>query len=265
MKLTKLKVSNLLGHKNIEWNFNPDSSFNILVGNNGSGKSTLLNIIASIVADSRFDTTLKHKIKDCFESVELYYRDNSCSFTKQQDNDEQIQLHPKHSQPLQFWCSNQNGWDIDDEAYSIYLNGLKSKQLKSYIQAVNEFLKMNDKELKSEPSNQPCKKIKLVLVDNKTGKQINVTSPLEASILLSHGERELLKILFWTVVLNKYPHSFIFLHNPETHLHLNWQENLLLTLRKLNPNAQFFIKTHSPAIIMNGWNNLYVDMNEIIV
>ena len=265
MKLTKLKVQSLLGKNNIEWNFNPNSPFNILVGNNGSGKSTLLNIIASVVADSRFDSSLKCKITDRFESAELYYRDNSCSFTKQQDNDEQIQLHSKHSQPLQFWCSNQNGWDIDDENYSIYLNGLKPKQLKSYIQAANEFFKITDKELKSESSDQLCRKIKLILVDNKTGKQINITSPLEASVLLSHGERELLKILFWTVVLNKYPHSFIFLYNPETHLHLNWQENLLLTLRKLNSNAQFFIKTHSPAIIMNGWNDIYVDMKDIIV
>lgn len=263
MKLTKLKVNNLLGHKNIEWNFNPDSSFNILVGNNGSGKSTLLNIIASIVADSRFDTTLKHKIEDRFESVELYYCDNSC--TQKQDNDEQIQLNPKHSKPLQFWCSNEKGWDINDYAYSIYLDELKPKQLKSYIQAANEFFKMIDKELKSEPLDQSCRNIELILVDNKSGKQINVTSPLEASISLSHGERELLKILFWTVALNKYPHSFIFLHNPETHLHPNWQENLLLTLRKLNSNAQFFIKTHSPAIIMNGWNDIYVDMKEITV
>ena len=261
MKLTKLKVKNLLGKNNIEWNFNPDSSFNILVGNNGSGKSTLLNIIASIVADSRFDSSLELRTEDRFESVELYYRDNSCK----QDNDEQIQLHPKHSQPLQFWCSNQNGWNINDEAYSIYLNGLKPKQLKSYIQAANEFFKMTDKELKSESSDQPYRKINLILVDNKTGKQINVTSPLEVLTLLSNGERELLKILFWTVALNKYPHSFIFLHNPETHLHLNWQENLLLTLRKLNSNAQFFIKTHSPAIIMNGWNDIYVDMKDIIV
>ena len=46
---------------------------------------------------------------------------------------------------------------------------------------------MTDKELKSELSDQPCEKIKLVLVDNKTGKQINVTSPFEASISLSHG------------------------------------------------------------------------------
>lgn len=263
MKLTKLKVKNLLGKSDIEWNFNPNSPFNILVGNNGSGKSTLLNIIASIVADSRFDTTLKHKIEDRFESAELYYRDNSS--TKKQDNDEQIQLETGHSKSLQFWCSNQKGWDINDYAYSIYLDELKPKQLKNYVQAANKFFKMNDKELKSEPSDQPCKEIKLVLVDNKTGKQINVTSPLEASISLSHGERELLKILLFTAALNKYPHSFIFLHNPETHLHLNWQENLLLTLRKLNPNAQFFIKTHSPAIIMNGWNDLYVDMNEIIV
>ena len=137
--------------------------------------------------------------------------------------------------------------------------------MKSYIQAANEFLKMADKELKSEPSDRPSRKIKLILVDNKTGKQINVTSPLEASVSLSHGERELLKILFWTVALNQYPHSFIFLHNPETYLHLDWQENLLLTLRKLNSNAQFFIKTHSPAIIMNGWNDIYIDMKDIIV
>lgn len=133
MKLTKLKVNNLLGHKNIEWDFNQDSAFNILVGNNGSGKSTLLNIIASIVADSRFDTTLKHKIEDRFESVELYYRDNK------QDNDEQIQLHPKHAKQLQFWCSNEKGWDIHDYAYSIYLDELKPKQLKSYIQAAMNF------------------------------------------------------------------------------------------------------------------------------
>lgn len=261
MKLTKLKVKNLLGKNNIEWNFNPDSSFNILVGNNGSGKSTLLNIIASIVADSRFDSSLELRTEDRFESVELYYRDNSCK----QDNDEQIQLHPKHSKPLQFWCSNQQCWEIGDFAYFIQLDELTPKQLKNYIQAANEFFKMTDKELKNESSDQPCRKIKLILVDNKTGKQINITSPLEASISLSHGERALLKILFWTVALNKHSHSFIFLHNPETHLHLDWQENLLLTLKKLNPNAQFFIKTHSPAIIMNGWNDIYVDMKDIIV
>ena len=110
MKLTKLKVNNLLGHKNIEWNFNP--TINILVGSNGSGKSTLLNVIASIVADSRFETFFKYKIEDRFESIELYYRDNS--FTKKQDNDEQIQLDLNHSKQLQFWCSNQKDWDIDD-------------------------------------------------------------------------------------------------------------------------------------------------------
>ena len=263
MKLTKLKVKNLLGKNNIEWNFNPNSPFNILVGNNGSGKSTLLNIIASIVADSRFDNSLKRRIEERFESVELYYRDNSSCVTKQQDNDKQIQLNPKHSKLLQFWCSNQQGWELDDCAYFIQLDELNPKQLKSYIQAANEFLKMADKELKSEPSDRPSRKIKLILVDNKTGKQINVTSPLEASVSLSHGERELLKILFWTVALNQYPHSFIFLHNPETYLHLDWQENLLLTLRKLN--SQFFIKTHSPAIIMNGWNDIYIDMKDIIV
>lgn len=88
---------------------------------------------------------MKRRIEDRFESAELYYRDNSCK----QNDDEQIQFNPKHSRPLQFWCSNQQGWELNDCAYFIQLDELKPKQLNSYVQAANEFFKMTDKELKS--------------------------------------------------------------------------------------------------------------------
>ena len=261
MKLTKLKVSNLFGHKNIEWNFNPDFPINILVGSNGSGKSTLLNIIASIVADSRFESDLKHKVEDRFESVSLYYRDCHDDNNQEQVTDEHIQLNPKHSKQLQLWSSNIKGYDVHDWVYPIQLNGLTSEQLDSYVRVANDFFEMNDKELKIIPAHQRGQ-IQPIVVDKKTGKQFRVYS---VPSLLSMGERELLKILLFTVALNQHPHSFIFLHCPEAHLHLNWQEILISKLKELNSNAQFFIKTHSPAIIMNGWNNVYVDMNEIIV
>ena len=259
MKLTKLKVSNLCGHKNIEWNFH--STINILVGSNGSGKSTLLNIIASIVSDSRFESDLQHKVEDRFENVSLYYSNHYGNTNQEQSDDKHIQLNPKHSKQLQLWCSNISGYNVNDFAYFYQLNELTSEQLDSYVRVVNDFFEMHNKELKITTCRQSGK-IKPIVVDKKTGKQFNVTSGVTS---LSHGERELLKILFWTVALNEHPHSFIFLHNPETHLHLNWQENLISKLKELNPNAQFFIKTHSPAIIMNGWNDIYVDMNEIIV
>ena len=258
MKLTKLKVSNLFGHKNIEWNFNPNSRINILVGNNGCGKSTLLDIIASILAGSRFDSEFKHKLEDRFESASLYYNDCDDDNNKEQVNDKHIQLNPKHSKQLQLWCSDISGYNVNDFAYSFQLSNLTSEQLDSYVRIANDFFEMHDKELKVTHSFQRGQ-IQPIVADKKTGKQFCVYVVPSLSI----GERELLKIILFTVALNQHPHSFIFLHCPEAHLHLNWQENLISKLIELNPNAQFFIKTHSPAIIMNGWNDAYVDMNDL--
>ena len=50
---------------------------------------------------------------------------------------------------------------------------------------------------------------------------------------------------------------------PEISLHLNWQEKLILTIKELNPWCQIIIVTHSPAIVMDGFMDCYVDMNEI--
>ncbi|ENE00249.1 AAA ATPase domain protein [Escherichia coli P0304799.3] len=50
---------------------------------------------------------------------------------------------------------------------------------------------------------------------------------------------------------------------PEISLHLNWQEKLISTIKELNPWCQIIIVTHSPAIVMDGFMDCYVDMNEI--
>lgn len=80
---------------------------------------------------------------------------------------------------------------------------------------------------------------------------------------LSSGERQLVYI-FLKVIRSKHKKSIILMDEPEISLHLNWQENLIDEIVILNPDAQIIIVTHSPAIVMKGWINSYIDMKNII-
>jgi len=79
---------------------------------------------------------------------------------------------------------------------------------------------------------------------------------------LSSGEKQLL--IFLGETLLQEGQSYIFLADePELSLHVEWQEELVPNLLKVNPNAQVLFATHSPDIV-----NLYQDnvtrMEEII-
>lgn len=79
---------------------------------------------------------------------------------------------------------------------------------------------------------------------------------------LSSGERQLLYILS-RVANTKDKQAFLLMDEPEISLHLNWQEKLIRSIKKLNRNCQIIIVTHSPAIVMDGYMDAYVDMDEI--
>ena len=79
---------------------------------------------------------------------------------------------------------------------------------------------------------------------------------------LSSGERQLLYILS-RVANTKDKQAFLLMDEPEISLHLNWQEKLISSIKKLNKNCQIIIVTHSPAIVMDGYMDAYVDMDEI--
>ncbi|HBH5027669.1 TPA: AAA family ATPase [Escherichia coli] len=79
---------------------------------------------------------------------------------------------------------------------------------------------------------------------------------------LSSGERQLLYILS-RVANTKDKPSFFLMDEPEISLHLNWQEKLIPTIKELNPHCQIIIVTHSPAIVMDGFMDCYVDMDDI--
>lgn len=82
--------------------------------------------------------------------------------------------------------------------------------------------------------------------------------------LLSSGEKQMLIILM-TVLLEDGDHTVLFMDEPEVSLHIEWQQSLLDTILRLNPNVQIILTTHSPAIIMNGWMDKVTEVSDITV
>lgn len=80
---------------------------------------------------------------------------------------------------------------------------------------------------------------------------------------LSSGEKQMFLILL-TALLQDNRQSIYLLDEPEISLHPDWQENLIDNIRKINPNVLLVIATHSPDIIVNGWQNKVVDMRDLL-
>ncbi|MEI7239077.1 ATP-binding protein [Pectobacterium brasiliense] len=92
--------------------------------------------------------------------------------------------------------------------------------------------------------------------DENTNKKLTLSQ-------LSSGERQLIYILVTAANIGNSPAVFL-MDEPEISLHLSWQEKILDALRRINNNMQIIIVTHSPAIVMNGYMDSYVDIKNII-
>jgi len=66
--------------------------------------------------------------------------------------------------------------------------------------------------------------------------------------MLSSGEKQLLILMSEALLQREMPAIFI-ADEPELSLHVLWQEQLVGSLRALNPNAQIISATHSPDIV----------------
>ncbi len=73
---------------------------------------------------------------------------------------------------------------------------------------------------------------------------------------LSSGEKQLLIFLSETLLQEQKP--FIFMADePELSMHVQWQEELVPALLRINPNAQVVFATHSPDIVSTYQNNVF--------
>ena len=79
---------------------------------------------------------------------------------------------------------------------------------------------------------------------------------------LSSGEKQILAILL-TVLVENGQNYVLFMDEPEVSLHIDWQQRLIDLILELNPNVQIILTTHSPAVIMNGWEDNVTEVSDI--
>ncbi len=75
----------------------------------------------------------------------------------------------------------------------------------------------------------------------KTDEGINIG--LQA---LSAGEKHVLGIFIEALLAEG---NSLMIDEPEISLHVDWQKNLIGSMRQLNPNTQLIMATHSPEIM----------------
>lgn len=78
---------------------------------------------------------------------------------------------------------------------------------------------------------------------------------------LSSGEKQLFIIMAEALIHSGTPNVYV-ADEPELSLHVEWQEELVNNIFKLNPNTQIIFATHSPDIVGKYRNNI-VDFEKI--
>ena len=258
-QIQEIEIRNLWGKFNYKWVLNPD--VNILAGLNGSGKSSVLQIIDAVFASE------PEKLKEFGVKGFIKGSDFNFIFNK--------------SKPIEGWEKrnfiNISHFDfplevrkyIKDSAslLDVELDSLifsNRPQSDSFHNQHTEAKKSPESSVQFDQRANAMFEIINQLFD-RTGKKLlidPVTDTItifrgEGQLLftqLSSGEKQLLIILFQVFLLDEQP-SILLLDEPENSLHIEWQNQLIDVIRKLNPNSQLIISTHSPSIFGDGWGD----------
>ena len=209
---------------------------NIIVGINGSGKTTLLNEIYKLALEN---------LEDKNQVIYVPSIDNIAMRDKRKTSN-------ALTQDLEFYM-----FDMKTGPSMMYYrmsmidaSAEKQAEMKARIEdfrsVINGLFQETEKHIEIE------------------GNKFNIVSkgqilPIDA---LSSGEKQILLIML-RVFLLEGKESYVLLDEPENSLDLSWQYKRIDTLTKLNPNAQFFITTHSPSIFGAGWGDKIIYMEDV--
>lgn len=147
------------------------------------------------------------------------------------------------------------------------------KRIDNFFQLVNSLFEETGKEIRIDPQNNT-----LVFSIKGTGRAL-ITSDGQRVVTangdviraedekiqldqLSSGEKQILLILT-TVFLQEEKPAVLLMDEPEISLHITWQDRLIELIRKLNPNCQLILTTHSPNIFANGWEDKIVFIQDL--
>lgn len=216
--------------------FNANKDVNIIVGINGSGKTTLLNEIHKVVLNQ-----IEEK--------------NQVVFVPSIDN---ISMRDKRK------VANALTQELEYYIYDMKIGPSMMYHRMSMIDAPLE----RQTEMKANIDHF-CAILNRLF--KETGKRIEIEGnkfnihsgdqiiPVD---YLSSGEKQILLILL-RVFLLEGKEGCVLIDEPENSLDINWQFELIDILVKLNPNAQYFITTHSPSIFGKGWGDKIIYMEDI--
>lgn len=245
------RVKGLWGEKDVLWeNIHPD--MNILVGINGSGKTTLANLMYAYW----WDTKALGKIK----YAEVNGNPSAGNLaTKEAVYVRNLDVPTRRKEESPLLLELENAVYQNKSANSLFSYRMKMidyperyDEIQSRIQQLQ---KLVDQMFVETGKTMVIRDGKLYFETPK-GNDIQLTD-------LSSGEKQLLLILLRVFLLEEKP-AVVFLDEPEISLHIGWQQQLLDVLTALNPNAQFFVTTHSPSMFGRGWGDKVVYMEDIV-
>ena len=232
-KIREIETS-LWGRFDVRFTANED--VNIIVGINGSGKTTLLNTIYDIALE---------RVDEKDQVVFVPSIDNIAMRDKRK-------VANALTQDLEFYMFDmKTGPSMMYHRMSMIDASLEKQiamkaDIDNFCSIVNDMFKATGKHIEIE------------------GNKFNIVSsgeviPVDA---LSSGEKQILLILL-RVFLMDGENSCVLLDEPENSLDISWQFELINILVKLNPNAQYFITTHSPSIFGDGWGDKIIYMEDV--
>lgn len=253
------------GGRHIIWHLKPD--VNILSGINGVGKSTIINHSAKVLKWMEKGELKAGQIAEGV-TVKLFPEDaDSIRFDVIRSFDRPL----LHSDLLEKLSDSRVKTELDWQIYKLqkrYLDyqvnigntiielltsGNPENQQKAATigSAKTEFQDMVDRLFNGKTIDRKSNEIQFY-------QRGEILSPYQ----LSSGEKQLLVILTTVLVQNHEPYVLL-MDEPEISLHIEWQQQLISLIRKLNPQSQLILSTHSPALIMDGWVNNVTEVDEI--
>ena len=258
------------GRKHIKWTLDPQ--VNILSGVNGDGKSTILR--RAITGAKTINAIEKQGIRLVTEPSDAeYIRYNwICTPDVRSEYDENLQgLVEKY---------NGNARKDDLKALSDVAPAGNSKGLGSIKRVseanVNGFRETPEHQRSARQGDKERRALLYDIIDklfSATHKTVDrekkeftllfYGEPIDLKVL-SSGEKQMLTILLAVYLENEEPYV-LFMDEPEVSLHVEWQKQLISIIRKMNPNVQIILSTHSPAMIMDGWMDKVTEVSEITV
>lgn len=263
--IRRIEISGLWHRYDIAWDLRPD--VNILAGINGVGKTTILNRSVGYLEHH----TMGQMKNSELAGVRVFFDNPEATFIP-------YDVIRSYDRPLIMgdFTAHMADPNVHSELdWQLYL--LQRRYLDYQVNVGNrmiELLNGNDEQRARAPQlSQPKRKFQdmvdeLFAYTRKTidRKSNDIAFYQDGERLLpyklSSGEKQMLVILL-TVLVREGTHSVLFMDEPEASLHIEWQQKLIGMIRRLNPDVQLILSTHSPAVIMEGWLDAVTEVSEI--